>query len=69
MNRNAIQQSAGQLIGLINGQQVVGLDIAKSVFQLHTVDMNSGEIINIQLKRAKVGAGALCQQGSLPDCH
>jgi transposase len=46
--------SAGQVIGTVGGQQVVGLDIAKSVFQLHTVDMNSGEIVNQQLKRAKV---------------
>ncbi|WP_316679622.1 IS110 family RNA-guided transposase [Ralstonia chuxiongensis] len=45
---------AGQIIGLINDQQVFGLDIAKSVFQLHTVDMDSGEIINAQIKRAKV---------------
>lgn len=54
MNRNASSQSAGQIIGKINGQQVVGLDIAKSVFQLHTVDMDTGEVINQQLKRAKV---------------
>lgn len=33
---------------------MVGLDIAKSVFQLHSVDMSSGEIINTQLRRAKV---------------
>jgi len=46
--------SAGQVIGTVGGQQVVGLDIAKSVFQLHTVDMSSGEIVNQQLKRAKV---------------
>ncbi|WP_047197319.1 IS110 family transposase [Caldimonas brevitalea] len=39
---------------MIDGRQVVGLDIAKSVFQLHTVDMNTGEIVNVQLKRAKV---------------
>jgi transposase len=45
---------AGQIIGMIDGRQVVGLDIAKSVFQLHTVDMDSGEIVNVQLKRAKV---------------
>jgi transposase len=51
---NHARTSAGQFIGSINGQQVVGLDIAKSVFQLHTVDMNTGEIINIQIKRAKV---------------
>ena len=53
MNRIA-GMNAGQIIGTIEGRQVVGLDIAKSVFQLHTVDMNSGEIINTQLKRAKV---------------
>jgi transposase len=53
MNRNA-GMNAGQIIGMINGQQVIGLDIAKSVFQLHTVDMNTGEIVNVQLKRAKV---------------
>ena len=43
---------AGQIIGTIDGQQVVGLDIAKLVFQLHTVDMQTGEIVNVQLKRA-----------------
>lgn len=53
MNRKA-GMSAGQVIGTVGGQQVVGLDIAKSVFQLHTVDMNSGEIVNQQLKRARV---------------
>ncbi len=53
MNRKATQ-SAGQVIGQIEGRQVVGLDIAKNVFQLHTVDMSTGEIVNIQLKRAKV---------------
>ena len=54
MNRNAIGQNAGQIIGWVNGQQVVGLDIAKNVFQLHSVNMNTGEIVNVQLKRAKV---------------
>ena len=53
MNRNP-GMNAGQLIGTMNGQQVVGLDIAKQVFQLHTVDMCTGEIVNMQLKRAKV---------------
>jgi transposase len=53
MNRNTGMQ-AGQIIGTLNGQQVVGLDIAKNVFQLHSVDMGTGEIINMQLKRAKV---------------
>lgn len=32
----------------------LGLDVAKSVFQLHWVDPNSGEIHNIQVKRAKL---------------
>lgn len=53
MNRNAAQ-GAGQIIGLLDGCQVVGLDIAKNVFQLHSVDMDTGEIVNLQLKRAKV---------------
>ncbi len=53
MNRKA-SMGAGQIIGLIDGQQVFGVDIAKSVFQLHTVDMDTGEIINQQIKRAKV---------------
>ena len=39
---------------MIDGRQVVGLDIAKGVFQLHTVNMSTGEIVNMQLKRAKV---------------
>lgn len=53
MNRNP-GMNAGQLIGTMNGLQVVGLDTAKQVFQLHTVDMCTGEIVNVQLKRAKV---------------
>lgn len=53
MNRNA-GMNAGQIIGTLNGLQVIGLDIAKHVFQLHTVDMGTGEIVNVQIKRAKV---------------
>jgi transposase len=53
MNRNT-GMNAGQIIGTMNGLQVIGLDIAKHVFQLHTVDMCTGEIINIQIKRDKV---------------
>ncbi len=53
MNRNT-GMNAGQIIGTMNGQQVVGLDIAKHVFQLHTVDMGAGEIVNTQIKRARV---------------
>lgn len=53
MNRNT-GRNAGQVIGTMNGLQVIGLDIAKQVFQMHTVEMNTGEIVNVQLKRAKV---------------
>ena len=55
MNRNT-GMNAGQIIGTMNGQQVGGLDIAKKVFQLHThtVDMGTGEIINVQIKSGKV---------------
>ena len=53
MNRNT-GMSAGQIIGTMNGLQVIGLDIAKHVFQLHTVDMGTGEIVNVQIKRNKV---------------
>ncbi len=53
MNRNT-GMNAGQIIGTMSGLQVVGLDIAKHVFQLHTVDMGTGEIVNVQIKRAKV---------------
>jgi transposase len=53
MNRNT-GMNAGQIIGTMNALQVVGLDIAKLVFQLHTVDMGTGEIVNVQIKRAKV---------------
>ena len=53
MNRNT-GMNAGQIIGTMNGQQVVGLDIAKQVFQMHTVNMGTGEIVNVQIKRAKM---------------
>ncbi len=53
MNANT-GMGAGQVIGTTNGLQVVGLDIAKQVFQMHTVDMGTGEIVNVQIKRAKV---------------
>jgi hypothetical protein len=42
--------SAGQILGTMDGLQVVGLDIAKLVFQMHTVDMDTGEIVNVQIK-------------------
>ena len=53
MNRNT-GMNVGQIIGTMNGLQVMGLDIAKHVFQLHTVDMGTGEIVNMQIKRARV---------------
>jgi transposase len=53
MNRNT-GMNAGQIIGIMNGLQVIGLDIAKHVFQLHRVDMGTGEIVNVQIKRNKV---------------
>jgi transposase len=53
MNRTPASK-AGQIIGTMAGLQVIALDIAKSVFQIHSVDMQSGEIINKQLKVAKV---------------
>ncbi len=46
--------NAGQIIGTMNGQQVLALDIAKQVFQMHTVNMGTGEIVNVQIKRAKM---------------
>jgi len=32
---------------------VVGVDIAKRVFQLHWVEIESGEMVSLQLKREK----------------
>ena len=32
---------------------VVGVDTAKRVFQLHWVDMETGEIVDLKLTRAK----------------
>jgi len=32
---------------------VVGIDIAKRVLQLHWVDIETGEIVSLQLKREK----------------
>jgi hypothetical protein len=52
MNRNT-GMNAGQIIGTMNGMQVFGLDIAKHMFQLHTVNMGTGEIVNAQIKRAE----------------
>lgn len=53
MNRNT-GMYAGQVIGWMGGLQVVGMDIAKSVFQLYTVDMLTGELQDKRLSREKV---------------
>jgi len=53
MNRNT-GMHAGQVIGWMNGLQVVGMDIAKSVFQIYTADMKTGELRDKRLKRDKV---------------
>lgn len=53
MNRIA-KIAAGQILGLIDSKQVLGLDIAKLVFQVHTVNMKTGEIVNKQLKRKEL---------------
>lgn len=53
MNRNT-GMFAGQIIGWMGGCQVVGMDIAKSVFQVHTVDMDTGELQDKRLTREKV---------------
>lgn len=36
-----------------DSKTVVGIDIAKRVFQLHWIDMETGEIVSLQLKREK----------------
>ena len=43
---------AGQIIGTLNGQQVVGLDISRCVFQMYTVHMCTGELSTVQIKRS-----------------
>ena len=35
------------------GRTVVGVDTAKRVFQLHWVDLETGEIVDLKLTRAK----------------
>ena len=34
--------------------KLIGIDIAKSVFQIYTCDTQTGEITNVQVKRDKV---------------
>ena len=33
---------------------VIGLDIAKQVFQAHTVDIETGQIVRLKLRRGQV---------------
>lgn len=44
---------------------VIGLDLAKSVFQLHIVDPHTGEIQRRQVKRAKLREFFAQHQSSL----
>ena len=44
---------------------VIGMDIAKNVFQLHIVDVETGEIQRRKLKRAKVAEFFANRQPSL----
>lgn len=39
-----------------DSKTVVGVDIAKRVFQLHWIDMETGEIVSLQLRRQKLTA-------------
>jgi len=54
--------NAGQTIGFIDGQQVVGLDIAKNVFQLHTVDMEelTSRVVYKQFDGGRFQAAIFC---------
>ena len=46
---------------------VVGVDIAKRVFQLHWVEPQTGEIVALQLKRGKFLEHFACQWASKVD--
>jgi len=43
-----------RLIRKCSNRTVVGMDTAKRVFQLHWVDMETGEIVEVKLTRAKL---------------
>jgi len=43
---------------------VIGMDIAKSVFQIHAVDPQTGEIERHKLKRSRVSAFFATRQHS-----
>lgn len=40
-------------VGKSHGKQVVGVDIAKNVFQVYTVDQETGEVFNKPIRRAQ----------------
>lgn len=53
----------------MNGRKtVVGMDLAKRVFQLHWMDMETGAIVSLQLKREKF-LEQLGQPVVVPDGH
>ncbi len=51
-------------------QSIVGIDIAKSVFQVYSCDTDTGVITNEKIKRDKrQAAGAFYQRSAVPDRH
>jgi hypothetical protein len=48
-----IEVFTGKQEGSVMPLTPVGIDIAKSVFQMHYVDAETGEIVNKPIKRAK----------------
>ena len=51
---------------LTTPSQIVGMNIAKNVFQLHVVDSLIGEIKQVKLKRDLVSFS--CESSSVFDC-
>ncbi len=51
-----------------DSKTVVGIDIAKRVFQLRWVDMETGEIVSLQLKREKFLEHFAARQPCLIGC-
>ncbi len=53
----------------MNGSKtVVGVDIAKRVFQLHWIEIETGEIVRLQLKREKF-LEHFANRAAVPDRH
>ena len=63
MNRNT-GMNAGQVIGMMEGQQVVGLDIAKNVFSPDPVEVAFARKIVAAMPD---GAGAVMIDGKMQD--